>query len=123
MTVIFRPIFKGIPLNIDISCSAASTRHGVCNRDGIQPPIRMTTEIHTPRPEQPAEVNLRAKYVRLLERRPDGLVSFEFSIGWPELAVELMLPSDAFDEFCARHEVIWRDEPFPATTTNGDQPR
>lgn len=83
----------------------------------------MTTDTHPPQPEQTAEVNLRAKYVRLLEHRPDGLVSFEFSIGWPELAVELMLPSDAFDEFCAQHEVIWRDEPFPATTTHGDQPR
>jgi phenol hydroxylase P0 protein len=48
--------------------------------------------------------------VRLLERRGDGLVSFEFSIGWPELAVELMLPAAAFDEFCARHQVIWRED-------------
>ena len=78
----------------------------------------MTTE--TPTPTPPEQVNLRAKYVRLLERRPDGQVSFEFSIGWPELSVELMLPSAAFDAFCAQHEVIWRDEPFPAPTTNGD---
>lgn len=47
----------------------------------------------------------RLKYVRVTERRPDGLVAFEFSIGWPELAVELMLPAAAFDEFCARHAV------------------
>lgn len=49
------------------------------------------------------------RYVRVLERRADGLVSFEFSIGWPELAVELMLPAAAFDEFCCQNQVIWRD--------------
>jgi len=54
-------------------------------------------------------VDLNRRFVRVLERRSDGQVSFEFSIGWPELAVELMLPTAAFDEFCARHEVIWRD--------------
>lgn len=55
-------------------------------------------------------VDLQRRYVRLLERRGDGLVSFDFSIGWPELAVELMLPAAAFDEFCARHQVIWRED-------------
>lgn len=83
----------------------------------------MKTETPTPHPELPVPVNLRAKYVRLIERRPDGLVSFEFSIGWPELSVELMLPAAAFDEFCARHEVIWRDDPSIDNTTTGDQPR
>lgn len=68
----------------------------------------MTTD--TPLSSDPTEqVDVRLKYVRVLERRADGLVSFEFSIGWPELAVELMLPTAAFDEFCARHQVIWRD--------------
>ena len=35
----------------------------------------------------------------------DGLVAFEFSIGWPELAVELMLPASAFEAFCANNRV------------------
>lgn len=73
--------------------------------------------------EPTQRVDVRLRYVRLLERRADGLVSFEFSIGWPELAVELMLPAAAFDDFCARHEVIWRDAPSPDNTTTGDQPR
>ncbi|UJW80636.1 phenol hydroxylase subunit [Hydrogenophaga sp. SL48] len=82
----------------------------------------MTTD--TPLSSEPTQrVDVRLKYVRLLERRADGLVSFEFSIGWPELAVELMLPAAAFDDFCARHEVIWRDAPSPDNTTTGDQPR
>jgi phenol hydroxylase P0 protein len=47
----------------------------------------------------------RRKFVRLIERRADGLVAFEFSIGWPELVVELLLPAPAFEEFCATHLV------------------
>jgi len=45
------------------------------------------------------------RFVRVMERRADGLVSFEFSIGWPELAVELMLPEAAFEAFCANNRV------------------
>ncbi len=69
----------------------------------------MTTTT-TPEPRNLPAVDLQRRYVRLIERRGDGLVSFEFSIGWPELAVELMLPSAAFDEFCTRHQVIWRED-------------
>lgn len=49
------------------------------------------------------------KFVRVLEHRADGLVSFEFAIGWPELSVELLLPEAAFAEFCTRHHVIRLD--------------
>lgn len=45
------------------------------------------------------------RFVRVTERRADGLVAFEFAIGWPDLAVELMLPSAAFAEFCATQRV------------------
>lgn len=55
------------------------------------------------------------KYVRVTERRADGLVAFEFSIGWPELSVELMLPAAAFDEFCATHRPVRLDGEAPAT--------
>lgn len=68
----------------------------------------MTTP-DTPTLVPDAAVDVRLKYVRILERRANGLVSFEFSIGWPELAVELLLPTAAFDVFCAQHQVIWRD--------------
>lgn len=49
------------------------------------------------------------RFVRVLERRADGLVSFEFSIGWPELAVELMLPATAFEAFCDNNKVTRLD--------------
>ena len=45
------------------------------------------------------------RFVRLIETRADGLVAFEFAIGWPDLAVELLLPAPAFAEFCATHRV------------------
>ncbi len=50
------------------------------------------------------------RYVKVLERMPDGLVSFEFAIGWPELSVELLLPPQAFEEFCRVNRVQRLDE-------------
>lgn len=49
------------------------------------------------------------KFVRITERRADGLVAFEFAIGWPDLALELLLPSAAFDDFCATQRVQMLD--------------
>lgn len=49
------------------------------------------------------------RYVRICKRRPDGFIEFEFAIGDPELAVELMLPESAFHEFCLANEVIVLD--------------
>jgi phenol hydroxylase P0 protein len=49
--------------------------------------------------------DVRAKYVRITQVRADGLVCFEFAIGWPELFVDLMLPRPAFDDFCVRQNV------------------
>lgn len=57
------------------------------------------------------------RYVRICRRRPDGFIEFEFAIGDPELAVELMLPESAFHEFCLANEVIVLD---PATSEQGD---
>ena len=51
----------------------------------------------------PCDTTLR--FVRVIEERADGLVAFAFAIGWPELAVELLLPAPAFAEFCAAHRV------------------
>jgi len=59
-----------------------------------------------PTPLEPLVCDSSRRYVRVTEERADGLVAFDFSIGWPELSVELMLPCAAFDEFCARNQVI-----------------
>jgi len=66
----------------------------------------------------PAELNcdLSRKFVRVLHERPDGLVAFEFAIGWPDLAVELAMPRPLFEEFCRRQQVerLFDDAASPA---------
>ena len=49
--------------------------------------------------------DIARKFVRIKQVRADGLVCFEFAIGWPELFVDLMLPRPAFDDFCVRQQV------------------
>ena len=53
-----------------------------------------------PEIETPLDCDVSRRFVRVLQRRSNGLVEFEFSIGWPELSVELMLPERAFADFC-----------------------
>lgn len=43
----------------------------------------------------------RRRFVRVTGISSRGFVEFEFSIGSPELCVELVLPPAAFEEFCA----------------------
>lgn len=50
-------------------------------------------------------MDIRQRYVRVTSRRADGLVAFEFAIGWPELFVELLLPRLAFEQFCLDNQV------------------
>jgi phenol hydroxylase P0 protein len=68
------------------------------------PPPRLTT-LAASATTDPALVDITRQFVRVLRRSDDGLVAFEFAIGWPDLAVELVLPQAAFDEFCALHRV------------------
>jgi phenol/toluene 2-monooxygenase (NADH) P0/A0 len=55
-------------------------------------------------PDPSPECDVTRKFVRVTQVRGDGLVAFEFSIGWPELAAELVLPRAAFEEFCSTHQ-------------------
>jgi phenol hydroxylase P0 protein len=64
----------------------------------MQPDPRTSTR---PLPLELAPCDTTRRFVRVLDERDDGLVAFEFAIGWPELAVELLLPAPAFAEFCA----------------------
>jgi len=45
-----------------------------------------------------ADVSKRS--VRILRTRDNGFIEFEFSVGWPELMVELMLREPEFNDFC-----------------------
>jgi phenol hydroxylase P0 protein len=47
----------------------------------------------------------RKRFIRLVERRADGMVEFEFAVGEPELFVEMLLPEPAFVAFCAAQGV------------------
>ncbi|MGH8758396.1 MAG: phenol hydroxylase subunit [Burkholderiales bacterium] len=45
-------------------------------------------------------------YVRVTSTRDERYVEFEFAIGDPELAVELVMQFDQFAEFCRCHQVV-----------------
>lgn len=58
------------------------------------------------RSQSEASELLHAKFVRVRRRRDNGLVEFDFTIGTPEVFVELMMPEAAFDEFCRTNAVV-----------------
>ena len=51
------------------------------------------------------------KYVRVTGQRDNGMVEFEFSVGEPEVAVELIMPEAAFHAFCDEHRVTFLTSP------------
>ncbi len=63
-------------------------------------------------------IDISRKFVRLIERRPDGLVEFEFAIGEPELFVEMLLPEPAYHDFCRINAV----EALPPRVSTPDDP-
>ncbi|ODS93213.1 MAG: hypothetical protein BGO13_04095 [Burkholderiales bacterium 66-5] len=74
-------------------------------------------------PELLPHCDVTRKYINVLGRRDNGLVEFEFSMGWPELTVELMLPEQAFAEFCRTHQVKQHPgqiDTHPLSTVSGD---
>lgn len=49
--------------------------------------------------------DITRKFVRVMRTLPSGLIEFEFAIGDPDVAVELVMPKQAFEEFCANNQV------------------
>ncbi len=45
------------------------------------------------------------KWVRITGVQRNQLIEFDFSVGEPELYIELVLPFRAFQEFCANNQV------------------
>jgi phenol hydroxylase P0 protein len=84
-------------------------------------PAADTAPADAPGLPAPLACDTSRRFVRVTEERADGLVAFDFSIGWPELSVELLLPRAAFDEFCATNRVI-RLEPRAEAPTPVDNP-
>lgn len=60
----------------------------------------------------PSSVQEFLCYVRKHPTRDHRFIEFDFSIGDPDLTVELILPASAFEEFCAMHHarVLSADE-------------
>ncbi len=76
------------------------------------------TPIDPTEPQTPVDVT--RKFVRVTQVRDNGLVVFEFSVGWPEMAAELVLPRAAFNEFCATHQVQRLDDATLTEATHAD---
>lgn len=89
------PKLGAYPSFIDSFLTPGPFWHGVCDASGM----------NADHPPALPDVDTRVRFVKLIEERADGLVAFEFAIGWPELAVELLLPAPAFAEFCAANRV------------------
>ncbi|NMG43044.1 phenol hydroxylase [Aromatoleum toluvorans] len=53
----------------------------------------------------PAGFDTRRRFVRVTGERANGFVEFDFAVGEPDLAVEMILTREAFAEFCARNAV------------------
>ncbi|NML30106.1 phenol hydroxylase subunit [Paraburkholderia antibiotica] len=61
---------------------------------------------HSPYAEPVAQAfDVTRRYVRVRERRDDGFVEFDFSIGDPGLSVELVMSTRDYESFCATHHV------------------
>lgn len=52
-----------------------------------------------------SQFDVTRRFVRVLRTLPNGLIEFEFAIGEPDVAAELVMPKAAFDEFCRANQV------------------
>lgn len=59
-------------------------------------------------------------WVRVTRVRENGLVEFDFSVGEPELYVELVLPLASFEKFC-KHNQVERLTPEQAQAVDYDR--
>jgi phenol hydroxylase P0 protein len=58
--------------------------------------------------------DLQRRYVQITDTLPNGLIEFLFSIGEPDVAVELVMPKVAFDEFCRNNAVEFLQADSPS---------
>jgi phenol hydroxylase P0 protein len=66
--------------------------------------------------------DITRKFVRVMRTLPNGLIEFEFAIGDPDVAAELVMPKAAFDEFCAANQVelLTTEKAAPLDADAGD---
>lgn len=59
---------------------------------------------------RPLSTDDTPRYVRVNERDDKGWVHFDFAMGSPDLFVELVLPEEAFLQFCETNKVTHMTE-------------
>ena len=69
-----------------------------------------------------SHMDITRRFVRLSSVRADGYVEFVFSIGDPEIGVDLILPRAAYDEFCRANRVTFVT-PEQAAAIDFDKPK
>lgn len=67
------------------------------------------------------EATMERRYVRVTGRSENGFVQFEYSVGWPDMAVELALPEAMFNEFCTNNKVQFLADPVGAKLGDQDE--
>jgi len=61
------------------------------------------------------------RYVRITGRSANGFVQFEYSVGWPDFALEMALPEALFNDFCLKNKVQFLTEPVGPTLGDNDE--
>ncbi|UCV27055.1 phenol hydroxylase subunit [Ferribacterium limneticum] len=66
--------------------------------------------------------DITRKFVRVMRTLPNGLIEFEFAVGDPDVAAELVMPKAAFEEFCQanRVELLTEAKPQPSDANAAD---
>lgn len=54
-----------------------------------------------PADPRPDEWNVERRYIRIVQEHDSGMVEFEFAVGEPGLFVEMVMPRQEFQNFCA----------------------
>ncbi|HJV50047.1 MAG TPA: phenol hydroxylase subunit [Noviherbaspirillum sp.] len=67
-----------------------------------------------------SQFDVTRRFVRVLRSLPNGLIEFEFAIGDPDVAAELVMPKAAFDEFCRANQVEFLADQAPADAQAAD---
>ena len=66
----------------------------------------MTQQPPPPTPASPAAWDVAQRFIRIVQAHDNGMVEFEFAVGEPGLYVEMVMPRQQFEEFCAMQAVV-----------------
>ena len=66
-----------------------------------------------------ALIDFEWRAIRIAEVRADGFVTFDFYVGDPDIYAEMVLPMEAFREFCAEQGVEPTDRELHSLAADG----